>query len=83
MRADPPIQMFHSICDPIIHTPQNLFRTSPFLYTISVSLHVPLLPPDALPVSVVTSHHYMHSPELYQQLLNSVKHRCQDPNYSH
>ena len=32
VRADLPIQMFHSVCDPIIHTRQNLFRISPFLY---------------------------------------------------
>ena len=39
VQADLPIQVFHSICNPIIHTQRNLFRTSPFLYTISASPH--------------------------------------------
>ena len=74
VRADPPIQMFHSVCDPVIHMPQNLFRTSPFLNTISVFLtRMPPLPTDALPVCAVTSCHYTHRPELYQQLLDSAK----------
>ena len=61
--------MFHSVCDPVIHTLQNLFRTSPFLYIISASP----LPADALPVCVVASRLYMRCPKLYQQLLDSAK----------
>ena len=35
---------------------------------------MPLLPADALPVCMVTSHHYMCHPKLYQQLLDRAKH---------
>ena len=39
MWADPPIQMFHSICDPIIHTWQNLFSHH------DMPRHLPTVPP--------------------------------------